>query len=101
MYPSYGYAPVGLYLNEDETHGEIVHCLLAPKNLSRFDDPTCDIESIAILCNNCGEESGIDFLKGLCAGQVVPIKFMGELMPIVPREWLLNQPWLNNNDVNY
>lgn len=101
LYPTYEYVTnVGVYLNEEHTHGELVHCLLKPLNIIRYDDPTCAITSIGILCNSCGIESGIEFLHGLNAGQVVPIKFMGEFDPVIPREWLLNQPWKSNNNNN-
>jgi hypothetical protein len=93
-HPTYEMIEVALYLNDDNTHGEIVHCLVKPMNADKCDDTNCFDETIAILCNVCGIDSGITFLNGLYPGQIVPIKFQGEFDPEIPREWLKEQPWV-------
>lgn len=89
----YGYIEVDIYINAECTVGERVICIVRKKDLLRFDNDACFDSSIAILCNDCGTESGIDFLTDLNAGQVIPIQFNGDEPPSVPLEWILAQPW--------
>ena len=93
----YGYAEVDVFLNTQQTIGERVICILRKRDLDRFDDETCTTTSLAILCNDCGVHSGIEFLMGLNAGQVIPIKFNGVEPPSIPLEWISAQPWRNSH----
>ena len=73
---------IDLLLDEDSNSGEGCYCLLSPENLIRYDDNTCFLESIAILCNDS------KYYPGLNAGQIIPIKFNGEFRATVDIDWL-------------
>jgi hypothetical protein len=93
---SYGYADVDVFTDETELIGERVNCIFRKKDLEKVKLDECEDISFAILCNDCGEESGIELLKGLNAGQVIPIQFNNEYTPFVPYEWIKQKFWLMN-----
>ena len=81
-HPEYEHRKIDLLLEEDSSAGEGCYCLLSPDNLIRYDDNTCFLESVAILCNDS------KCYPGLNAGQIIPIKFNGEFRATADVEWL-------------
>jgi hypothetical protein len=90
----YGYGYVDIFINEEQTIGERVNCIFRLKDLQKFNDDNCIDFTFAILCNNCYVKSGIEYLKGLNCGQIIPVQFEGEYNPTIPLEWILEKFWL-------
>ena len=89
----YGYGDVDVFINEACTIGERVWCILRKKDIIKYEDDNCFNFSFAILCSDCGIESGISELIGLTAGQIIPIQFNGKENPTVPLEWISAKFW--------
>jgi len=89
----YGYGDVDVFIDDTGKRGERVICIFREKDLKRYEDELCYDKSLAILCNDCGVESGITSLIGLNAGQIVPIQFNGDFNPTIPMEWIKTKFW--------
>lgn len=89
----YEYGDVDVFIDESNETGERVICLFRKDDIKKYDDENCHDLTFAILCNNCGIDSGIKPLLGLNAGQVVPIQFNGEFNPTIPLEWIDMKFW--------
>lgn len=87
FHPGYVYRKIDLLLDEESDAGEGCWCLLSPRNVARYDDNTCFLESVAILCNDSKN------YNGLHAGQIIPICFNGEFRATANLEWLKNKMW--------
>jgi hypothetical protein len=89
----YGYGDVDVFIDESNMIGERVWCIFRKKDLEKYNDDLCFDTTFAILCNDTGTESGITCLKGLNAGQIIPVKFNGERNPSIPLEWINFHFW--------
>ena len=89
----YGYGDVDVFTTEAKNIGERVICLFRKKDLIHYSDDSCKILTFAILCNTCGVKSGITELRGLNAGQIVPVQFNGEFNPQIPLIWVQKRFW--------
>ena len=90
----YGYGDVDIFTDGNENEGERAICIFRKKDLINYNDENCHDFTLAILCNDCGIESGINELKGLNAGQIIPVQFNGEYNPVIPLEWIKKKFWL-------
>jgi hypothetical protein len=90
----YGYGDVDIFIDESNKIGERVICIFRKKDLIKYEKENCFDKTFAILCNDCGIESGISFLQGLSAGQIIPVQFNGEFNPTIPLDWIKNKFWL-------
>lgn len=86
-HPNYEHRKIDLLIEEDSIFGEGCYCLLSPENLIRYDDNTCFLESVVILCNDSKCYSGLN------AGQIIPIKFNGEFRATADVKWLKSKLW--------
>ena len=89
----YDYGAIDIFINDSNRIGERVSCILRIADIEKYSDNDCFDTSLAILCNNCGIESGISQLTGLEAGQIIPIQFNGEDNPTVPLNWVTSKFW--------
>ena len=89
----YGYGDVDIFIDETNKIGERIICIFRKKDLLKYDDKSCFETTLAILCNNCGVESGIKELIGLNAGQIIPVTFNGDFNPTVPLNWVTSRFW--------
>jgi len=89
----YGYGDVDVFTSKEKNIGERVICLFRKKDLEYYTNDSCTKTVFAILCNSCGVKSGINELRGLVAGQIVPIQFNGEYSPQIPLIWIQKRFW--------
>lgn len=89
----YGYGDVDVFTSKEKNIGERVICLFRKKDLENYSDDSCNNTTFAILCNSCGIKSGIPELRGLNAGQIVPVQFNGEFNPQIPLIWIKKRFW--------
>ena len=89
----YGYGDVDIFINQRENVGERVISIFRLKDIEKYDDDKCFDTTFAILCNDCGIESGIQELVGLNAGQIIPVKFNGDNNPTIPLNWIEQKFW--------
>lgn len=89
----YGYGDVDVFTTKEKNIGERVICLFRKKDLEYYRNDSCTKTVFAILCNSCGVKSGINELRGLVAGQIVPIQFNGEYNPQIPLNWIQKRFW--------
>lgn len=89
----YGYGDVDIFADDNESRGERAICIFRQKDLGKYNDENCHDFTFAILCNDCGIESRIRELRGLNAGQIIPVQFNGEYNPTIPLEWIREKFW--------
>lgn len=89
----YGYGDVDIFTDKSLTVGERVWCIFRKKDIEKYQDDECYEQTVAILCNDCGYESGIPELEGLNAGQIIPVNFNGNDNPTIPLDWIKNKFW--------
>lgn len=89
----YCYGEVDIYIDSSNMIGERVNCIFRSKDIKKYDDNNCTDFTLAILCNSCYIKSGIEELKGLNAGQIIPIVFEGEFNPTIPLDWIIAKFW--------
>jgi hypothetical protein len=89
----YGYGDVDVFTSKEKNIGERVICLFRKKDLEYYTNDSCTKTVFAILCNSCGVKSGISELRGLVAGQIVPVQFNGEYNPQIPLNWIQKRFW--------
>lgn len=89
----YGYGDVDVFTSKEKNIGERVICLFRKKDLEYYTNDSCTKTVFAILCNSCGVKSGINELRGLVAGQIVPVQFNGEYNPQIPLNWIQKRFW--------
>ena len=97
----YGYGDVDVFVDDENSLGERTHCIFRKKDLDKYDDDKCFDRTVAIICNDCGVDSEIDFLIGLNAGQIVPVQFNGSDNPSIPIEWIQSQFWLTEEEDDF
>jgi len=89
----YGYGDVDVFINKDRNVGERVICIFRSKDIERYYNDKYYDKTLAILCNDCGVESGIEELMGLNAGQIIPVEFNGPENPTIPLNWIESKFW--------
>jgi hypothetical protein len=89
----YGYGDVDVFTSKEKNIGERVICLFRKKDLEYYTNDSCTKTVFAILCNSCGVKSGIPEVRGLVAGQIVPVQFNGEYNPQIPLIWIQKRFW--------
>jgi len=89
----YRYGDVDIFINDKKNIGERVICIFRARDITKYNDDNCYDYTFAILCNDCGIESNIKELKGLNAGQIIPIRFNGTNNPELPLNWVESQFW--------
>lgn len=89
----YGYGDVDVFTSNEKNIGERVICLFRKKDLEYYTNDSCTKTVFAILCNSCGVKSGINELRGLVAGQIVPVQFNNEYNPQIPLIWVQKRFW--------